>query len=104
MSEDTTRLPKWAQQRIATLEANVAHYKRKAFEAASADPTDTDTTIETWGDAPLGLPRGTAIRFKLGRARITVRIDGDKLDVRSDGDPLNVRPWACNAVTVKVEA
>jgi hypothetical protein len=105
MSEDVTKLPKWAQQRITTLQANEEYWRRKALEAASAGD-GTNTTIYNYhrdGEEVLGLPNNTTIRFKVGKARINVRVDGDKLDVRSDGDPLLVKPWACNAVTVTTE-
>lgn len=100
-----TRLPKWAQQRIETLEQNVRYYERQAYEAASTDPTATDTHVDRFEgrDKIAGLPRGSTIRFTVGKATISVRVAGHQLDVRSDGDPIHVKPWACNNVTVSTE-
>jgi hypothetical protein len=102
---DVTKLPKWAQQHIQTLEQNVRYYERQAYEACSTDPLATDTHVDTMLDRNdmRGLPKGSTIRFTLGKQRVSVRVAGHQLDVRSDGAPIFVKPWACNHVTISTE-
>lgn len=101
---DVTKLPKWAQQRIATLEANVEYQMRQAYEATT--PGASDTYVDNLGpESELrGLPVGARIRFHVGKTRYSVYVQDGELHVRSDGDPLRIKPWACNSITIKTES
>jgi hypothetical protein len=105
-TEDTARLPKWAQHRLQKLESDVAYYAAKLAEG----PQDSDTFANPHSDIamrPLGM--GTLIRFS-----ITTRDDGsahDYIDAQLNGDTLEIRasrrltitPQASNVVHARNE-
>ncbi len=101
----TARLPKWAQQRIATLERNVERLQAKLAEG----PSDSDTFAGPYG-TPRPLGRGTSIVFTGGGLastsstdRVTVRRQGDgSLYVMCDESAV-VLPRASNAFVVVAE-
>jgi hypothetical protein len=106
-TEDTARLPKWAQRRLQKLENDVAFYTAELAEG----PENSDTFADPHSDTarrPLGT--GTLIRFA-----ITKRDDGsvrDYIDARLDGDTLEIRasrrltitPQSSNVVHARNEA
>lgn len=113
MSGDVAKLPRWAQQRIEQLEANVAHYREKARQITDGD---TDTRIISYSDGDQPLPRGSTVAFDLpyaahgapGRpASIEVHTEPDRglvqIRVRG-GQPLLVYPSSSNQIDLAVEA
>ncbi len=79
VAEDVTRLPKWAQRRIALLERSVAYHKAEL----AVGPEGSDTFADPYG-TPRPLGRGTTIVFTGGDPtspsppdRVTVRRQDD---------------------------
>lgn len=98
---DTSKLPKWAQQRIEKLEGDVAYWRRKVTEAVSGD---TDTFIDEFPEL-VGLPRGSRIVFCLpDLSQIETRVQDKSLYVaaRGGGGPLEIQPEVSNVVRIKV--
>ena len=112
MSEDLNRLPKWAQHRIAKLEADVAYHREQAHGVANVDKGCTDTAIEVMTDGPehwrlLGLPQGSTVWFNLGSPDDTVAITVQRakngtLYVNTPRGALRVQPASTNALAIFV--
>lgn len=103
---DVSRLPKWAQDRIASLERDVEHLRA----TLAVGPEDSDTFCDPYLDQrPLG--RGQTIRFVLDRRadhRPDVYIDA-KLDaeggcvaIRCADGSLAITPTHANEILVRV--
>lgn len=109
-TQDVSKLPKWAQDRISNLERNLQH----AEQQLAIGPEDSDTFANPYGDMiggsairPLG--RGELVRFVIDEdarrffeARI-VRENGDiHLDIRTEGNTrLLVEPRASNLIHIR---
>lgn len=101
VARDVTKLPKWAQTRIDTLERNNAYLKAVLAEG----PEDSDTFADPYSDSPRPLGKRTMIRFDVGdssREHFDVRLEGDVLEVYG-GSALMLRPHAANVVKLKIE-
>lgn len=63
--DQIARLPKWAQERITTLEQDVAYWKSRAYEAATEGETDTrvESGLVSTDERFRGLPSKSTIRF-----------------------------------------
>jgi hypothetical protein len=107
------KLPRWARERILTLEKNVDHYKREAYQVANVDGDSTNTWIEEYKQTARdfvkrGLPVGTRIRFRLpgDRNRYTVEIGVDEknacIQVHGWG-ALAIIPRSSNSVEIRKE-
>lgn len=70
---DISKLPKWAQRRISTLESNVSYWRDQVESAISGD---TNVFMDTAGKR-IGLPMDTCIIFIIEggeiRANVTTR-------------------------------
>lgn len=73
-TEDWTKLPIWAQNRIRKLEADVQHYKAEAMEAAPG--SFSRICIPDWSAVGMGggkgviehgIPAGSTVRFYPGK-------------------------------------
>jgi hypothetical protein len=101
-SQDITRLPKWAQDRIRLLEANLRSAQRD-LDAMTGDPANTDTLLWNYQNEK-GLPRHANIRFRTGPK------GADYIDARLDdiegcvvihgGDRLAIVPSASNVIKI----
>lgn len=69
MSGDVSKLPKWAQREIASLERQVFEWKALALDG----PGDTDTSVRSLMGEMKPLERGARVRFQVGRAVGRVR-------------------------------
>lgn len=97
-----TKLPRWAQDEVKRLAANVEFYRKQAFQACSVEAKGTDTFIDNYDDSEVrGLPRGTSVSFRVKDTLIRVRVEDGVLDVNASCDMILVRPWACNKVTIE---
>ncbi len=101
-----TRLPKWAQEKLADARRRVESAERSANKARLAtNPADTNTVIDPYADIPIGLPKNANVRFLLGderrRSYVDVRVDGDAVHVMGGG-MLAVMPKSGNVVDVRV--
>jgi hypothetical protein len=98
---DITKLPVWAQHRIAKLERDVEHYQREL----RVGPEDSVVFADPYSEAPR--PLGDAmVAFQLGDdPRDVVRVrrstNGRLLDVNG-GDGLMVMPRASNSIEIKI--
>lgn len=102
MTEDVTKLPKWAQTKIHVLEMRLAEARAENAQiSAGATDTFVDTRID--GVPTKYLPNGTEVTFAVGRDRsqIRVRREHDVLLINGD-DTLAVMPWAANMIKVGI--
>jgi hypothetical protein len=106
------KLPKWAQDQLATLRRKVTDAERRAEEARLASgPEDSDTFLHPHDEIPVRLGRGEPVRFQLGENYfdyLDVRIkrdrrDGPYLELMSGGGVLALRPQVSNVVRVRVD-
>lgn len=103
---DVSKLPKWAQQRIRKLEADVTYWQGKA----SVGPEESDTFRHEYGergaDAGQPLGAGANIRFEVDEnRRLFARLRGGALEVHASGRgfaALQVKPVASNVVRIEV--
>lgn len=93
------RLPKWAQNRIEQLEANVEYWQKKANEG----PEDSDTFIQQYLPENKPLGNSPIVLFKFDnldyRDQIEVQNCGDLIRVRGE-DILSIKPVASNVVEI----
>jgi hypothetical protein len=89
MSRDISGLPKWAQQRIETLEANVEHFKAKLTEG----PENSDTFVGSY-EPDAVRPLGVAPRIRFGTD------DNDYVEAQWDENTKSLRVRGRNGITV----
>lgn len=107
---DVTKLPRWVQDRIESLERDVAHWKAKAYEVGSGE---TDTQVEIGMDFH-PLPNESRVRFgavhqthangfRSHNGGVDVRWDPKAQCVEIHGDrPFVIKPIASNHLTLEV--
>lgn len=99
--QDTSKLPKWAQQRIDKLERDVEYWKARATEG----PENSDTFISWPMDSPKPLGSGYNIRFVVGSGSgdyIEVRNQQDgSVEVRTAWRGMRIHPTASNTIVVR---
>lgn len=103
--QNLSKLPRWAQNRIAKLEADLTYYKDKAYAAALGD-AGSPVVVHQYGEGDdIGLPEET-IRFfpdpKDRRRYIDVRRQPFGVEVRSN-PLLGIRPSSSNSVCLVLE-
>ena len=96
--KDITRLPLWAQDYIARLEGQVAHWKALAEDVAVKE-SETNVRLHLVTDYR-GLPTNSTIRFGGRDDWFDVRLVRGELDVCTGGDILAVSPAAANHIRV----
>ena len=96
------KLPAWAQQYISRIRV-VARRNLAAAKAAQddarrvlldANPTATDVLLDPWGHAPVGLPPGSQVQFRLANQYFDIRI-GVGLEIHGSNAVL-ITPRASN--------
>lgn len=104
VNEDVTRLPKWAQQKISTLERNVEYWRGKAI--AGEDGQSDTFLVHGWTeDAVKPLGDRPTIRFFIPRPgsraeELEARIKDGELQVRCNDGVLSVVPHSSNLVCI----
>ena len=97
---DRAKLPKWAQQELRRLEADL----RDAHARLGAGPDDSDTFADPYADAPRPLGKGTTVEFRTGPNRfgdrVLVSVGKDRVRIHG-GDSLHIYPSASNVIEVK---
>ena len=111
-NEDVSRLPKWAQSRIATLENEVKNL-RAHVEEISADHEGTNVVIDQHHVYPdVGLPESSQILFYLGKGRdrwrdaVEIRIprgNPERLEIRGPDSGLRIIPSSYNGVRIELD-
>ena len=97
---DTSKLPKWAQRRIAKLESDVEYHKAQAFQAAKG-PSNSRVFIEDY-EGTRGLPDNVKIGFRFAQDKVlAIRRVGDWVEVRSDFQHLVIEPESSNVIRVR---
>ena len=102
MSNDITRLPKWAQTHIDVLERNVEYWREKTL----AGPDNSNTFLGGGLDGRKPLGTSPTVEFYVGaerqyRNRLTARLqENGRLYVTADS--LLVKPQASNVVTIEI--
>lgn len=63
-----SRLPKWAQAELASLRTRLhnAEEERDELREGIVGDADTDTWADPYGPAPINLPKGGKIAFRIG--------------------------------------
>ena len=106
--DDVSKLPQWAQHRLAALTDSVEHWKAEALAAASADAQDTNVAVQMHdakGDR--GLPPDSRILFTLPNgAEIMVHHSGSQdpdgvLVIHANNDAVRVRSQSSNVVFIE---
>ena len=94
------KLPKWAQNEITKLTANVSFWKGKYKVAVGeTEPKPGHPFIDTFDDGKIFLPEN---RFTYPSFDIEISILGSRLEVSStNGKPVTINPLASNSFTVK---
>lgn len=102
-SEDVTKLPKWAQYRIAVLTSNMESYRDQLAAAFGVRPTRVEVDpyrAAMGGDTPrLYVEDRAIIRFHIGGVNhIDVCLRGERLEITASGhsDMFVVKPHADN--------
>jgi hypothetical protein len=100
-THDTSKLPTWAQVRIAHLENRLA----SAQAALTAGPKDSDTVADPFSEAPRPLGSGLTVRFGIRGSGATydVTLKNGELDVRvsvSLREEMVIKPRVSNAFRV----
>lgn len=65
MTEDISKLPKWAQNRIAKLESDCTYYKDRMETVMPPAAENADLVVRHVSDRPLMLPPSSRICFRL---------------------------------------
>lgn len=110
IKEDNTarykKLPKWVQQELSRLKADVNYYKIKAYEVTSMDKSNVivDKGINT--DKHKYLPKNTEITFVMSnKGEIHIRlVADDTLSVHASMDGLSsvyITPYSGNLFHIK---
>jgi hypothetical protein len=104
-ASDLAKLPQWAQNEIARLRANVAHWKKLAHSATVKG--ETNVSLEDGFDR-VGLPRNARITFHTPTGRIDVHHPSSSeptgtIEVSAPDGALLVRPGLSNAIYIEVE-
>jgi hypothetical protein len=103
MSNDITKLPKWAQQEIERLENSVEYHKGRLAESIPQGEGASDTIVYMgYGEEHVGLPNGTPIRFQTGDGVVEARVKGDTVEIHTVGGSIGIFPHVSNVVGVKV--
>ena len=103
MTDDISRLPRWAQNRIAQAEASVEYHKRRLNESLGEDGEGTDTIVYMGYKEPAhGLPNGTPIRFQLDHGVAEARVEDGRLSIHSAHGRLVLLPVVTNSIFVDV--
>lgn len=106
MTEDISKLPKWAQQKIIALESQVAVYKEQVDQFLGSEATFTSLSLGFLND-DRPIPDESEIRFRLSGKKyscIEVSRDLSGNQIRIMGDRgLTVQPVASNVITVGLE-
>lgn len=100
--EDISKLPRWAQQRIKSLTAEVERQQ----ELLSVTPPEATNVVVADHMDERGLPQNARIRFRLGRVQVEVGHqfkDDLALNVRSLDGRLVVEPQVSNVICVRVK-
>lgn len=104
------KLPAWAQRYISRIRAVARHNLADAIKAQdhaakallATDPTTTDTLIDPWDNAPVGLPPGSQIHFRMGvREYFDVRNEGGRLEILAS-HPLLISPVVSNHLSLHI--
>ena len=99
MTEDISKLPKWAQYRIARAENKLADTERLL---AREVPTKVRIS-RMHDDAQIYLPDDRGFVFTLPDGEIEVRIKDGGLEVYARQKGLSILPQVTNVVKIKLE-
>lgn len=95
---DVNKLPRWAQNRIEKLEADVAYWEGRVVEAETGE---TNTFLGDW-PVNKGLPNDSRIVFNLPGGQVDVQIKDDHLRVMArGGGSLEIQPHVSNVIHIK---
>ena len=102
MTEDISRLPVWARNRIQKLESDVQYLEQQLAQVEGTEATNV-YLIRGMQQAPL--PMHSGVRFKIGDGEgVDCYIDREYGRVRIGGhNRITVHPAAANVVYVDVE-
>lgn len=101
------RLPAYARGLIENLRRTVERLEGERDAARFAtNPGESDTLIDVFADPPIGLGRGTMVRFLLNgdpSSRVDVHTDCDGAVLVHGSDPFILRMEASNSLRISVD-
>lgn len=103
---DRSKLPKWAQEEMKDLEANLATLEARMREVFSDFGDGTNTVVHgNYGESDIGLPNNAQVSYLLGdheiRAGVRRGIYEDHLEIYSTSGPIVIEPQVANVVHVR---
>lgn len=105
MSEDVTKLPKWAQQRIARAEANEQYAKDRLAETVKGDQNSPVVLVRGYRDDLVPLPQLSRIRFNLEHGHVEAYLNQGRVELYAGNTSvarLAVFPHVSNVVHVEL--
>ena len=101
-------LPKWAQNLIERLDADLTAVEARVAATAGPVTTETDVIWDPFSDNPHALPERTAVCFKLNRDRrdggidvnITEDHSGERVLSVSGARRIHIEPRASNLIHI----
>lgn len=106
------KLPVWVRTELATLRRRVQNAELELNETRlDTDPANSDTVLDAYSAIPVGLGKGTSVRFRLGNERHSQWAD---CKVKRDHNGMNpylqimagtgvtVEPWSSNVIHLRV--
>lgn len=99
-NEEINKLPKWAQQRINTLQSNVEYYKSQVDQITGKEKTKV--SIDRFDKDPSFLPKNSRIKYILKEGEITITHQKNTLEVHAKAynADLAIRPVVNNVLKI----
>lgn len=85
---DVSKLPKWAQSKIAGLEGDVKGWKEQAYSAGVEG--DSPIYMERYGEKKVRLPEIAVVSYDIIVARDGLKETGGRLDIKHEGDHIEI--------------
>ena len=99
-TENLDRLPKWAKQRILTLEANLEYSKKQVAQIGGKE--ETNVHIKIGIGEKINLPKDSNICFILNGLPLSIMFRGEKLELKGY-EELKILPRAVNSIQISQE-
>lgn len=101
-----SRLPKWAQAELRDLRVRLenAEEERDELREGILGEPGTDTILDPYGSAPINLPKGGTIEFRIGYGQediVRARVTDEGLNINGNVG-IAVLPKATNDVVIGV--
>jgi len=99
-AENLDRLPKWAKQRILTLEANLEYSKQQVAQIGEKE--ETNIYIQQGLEKKTYLPKNSNVYFIVNGLPMSITFRGEKLELKGY-EELKILPRAVNSIQISQE-